>query len=140
LYLVADQEDAVAIAQRAQLAEIARGRDDVAAFPLDRLDEDRRDAVRRYVLGEQLPLDPRHAAHRARRLAATVFAAIAIAVGNVIDLRKERPESAALDGFAGSEAQTAIRAAVKRAQKGDDRWTAGRMSHQLDGAFDGFRP
>src|SRR5437762_2077999 len=76
LHLVADEQDAVAIADRAQVLQVARRRDDVAALSLDRLDENRRDAVGRHLLGEQLLFDPRRAARRAGRLAAAVLAAI----------------------------------------------------------------
>ena len=42
LHLVDDEQDAVAVAQLAQVGQPARRRHDVAAFALDRLDEDRR--------------------------------------------------------------------------------------------------
>ena len=46
LHLVGDEHDAVRGAEVAQLAEPARGRDDVAALALDRLDDDRGDVAR----------------------------------------------------------------------------------------------
>ena len=47
LHFVGDQQDAVLVAQLAQLAMELRRRHEVAAFALDRLDEDRRHFVRR---------------------------------------------------------------------------------------------
>ena len=53
LHFVEDQQDAVLVAQRAQAGEEAVGRHDVAAFALDRLDQDRRDFRRRHAALEQ---------------------------------------------------------------------------------------
>src|SRR5256885_711295 len=75
LYFVADEQDAVAIADRARVLQVARRRDDVSALSLDRLDENCGDAVGRHLLGEQLLFDPRRAPRRAGRLAAAVLAA-----------------------------------------------------------------
>ena len=58
LHFVDDQQDAVLRRQLAQpLVELDR-RHDVAAFALDRLDDDRRDLVRRHEVHEQPILDP----------------------------------------------------------------------------------
>ena len=46
LHLVDHEQDAVLVAQRAQVGEPARRRHDVAALALDRLDEDRGDVAR----------------------------------------------------------------------------------------------
>jgi hypothetical protein len=46
LHLVEDEEDAVLVAELAECAEEAGGRDDVPALPLDWLDEDRGDVAR----------------------------------------------------------------------------------------------
>src|ERR1043166_4264350 len=75
LHLVAHQQDAVAVAQLAQRLHIAGRRHDVAAFPLDRLHENRGRALRVEPLGEQVVLDGRHAAHRTGGLAAAEVAA-----------------------------------------------------------------
>ena len=54
LHLVRHQQDAVPVAERAQVAQPSRRRDDVAAFSLNRLDEDGGDVARVEVAGEQL--------------------------------------------------------------------------------------
>src|SRR5206468_1160867 len=78
LDLVADEQDAVAVADRAQVLEVAGRRHDVAALALDGLHENGGDAVRRHFLGEQFFLDPRRTACGAGRLAAAILTAIAI--------------------------------------------------------------
>ena len=65
LHFVGDQQDAVLRRQLAQpLQELVR-RDDVAAFALNRLDDDRRDFVGRDEMREQLVLDEVDARGRA---------------------------------------------------------------------------
>src|SRR5207302_22927 len=114
LHLVADQQDAVPVAQLPQRGQVARRRNHVAPFALNRLYEDRRDALGIDLLGEQLVLDDAHAAHRTRRLAPTVVAAIPVAVWDVVYLRQERGEPGAVDHLARGEAQTAVAAPVER--------------------------
>src|SRR5205823_8534718 len=106
LHFVAHEQNAVAIAQLAQRLEVAGRRHDVASLTLNRLDEDRGDAVGRYFFGEQFVLDPGRAAHRTCRLAAAVLAAIAIPVRDVVDFGQERRESRALYRFARGQAHT----------------------------------
>ncbi len=57
LHLVDDEQDAVLVAQPAQVGEPAGGRHDVAALALDRLDEDGGDVARVGELREQHLLD-----------------------------------------------------------------------------------
>src|SRR6266550_3234537 len=86
LYLVAHEQDAVAVAQLPQSLQIAGRRHHVAALALDRLHEHRRDALRVQPLGEQVVLDRRHTPHGARGLGVAEVAVVAIAVGHVVHL------------------------------------------------------
>jgi hypothetical protein len=55
LHLVEDQEDSVLVADRAQPGKETRGRHQVAAFALERLDQDRGDFLRWQVALEEHP-------------------------------------------------------------------------------------
>ena len=57
LHFVEDQQNAVPVAQRAQSLQEAVRRHEVTALALDRLDQNRRDFVRRHVADEQHLLD-----------------------------------------------------------------------------------
>src|SRR5213076_845897 len=104
---------------RAAGLEIPGRRHDIPALALDRLDEDRGHAVGRDLLREQLLLDPRHAAHRAGILAAAVFAAIAVAVRDVMYLKQEWRKAGAVHGLTGRETEAPVAASVKGAQESD---------------------
>src|SRR5256884_2025532 len=140
LHLVAHEQDAVPIAQLPQRRQITRRGHHVTPLPLNRLHEDRCDARGVDLFREQLVFDGRYAAHRTPRLAATVVAAGALAVWDVVHLRQERRESCAVDRLARREAQAAVRAAVERPQEGDHRRAPRRDTLQLDRAFDGLGP
>src|SRR6266566_9590725 len=114
---------------------IRRRREDVAALALNRLYEDRRDALGVDLLREQLVLEDRDAAHRARGLTATVVAAVAVAVRDVMHLGQKRREPGALHRLARGEAQPAVGATVERAQERDQRRATLRMADQLDRAL-----
>src|SRR5436309_1867212 len=126
--------------RKSPIAAIPRGGYDIAALALDRLDENGGDAVRRDFLGEELVFDPRRAAPRALGLAAAVLAPVAIAVGDVVDLGEERAETGALHGLARGETQSSIGPPVESAEEADDRWPSGRVTRELDRAFDRLCP
>ena len=111
LHFVGDEQDAVRVAERAQLGEPTGGRDDVAAFALDRFDEDRRDVFRPRQMAEERLLD-----------------CARLAVWRVVDAGQQRTEAAAVARLARGERQAAERTAVERAVERDDvrstRWRA----------------
>src|SRR4029077_7474249 len=139
LHLVADEQDAVAIAQVAEVSQIPRRRHDVASLALDWLDENCGNAVGRDFLGEQLLLDPRRAPPGALRLAAAILATVAIGVGDVMNLGQEGREARALHRLARGQTEAAIAPAVEGAEEADDGGTASRVAGQLDRAFDRLR-
>src|SRR5436309_632164 len=138
LYLVAHEQDAVAVAQLPQRLQIAGRRHHVAALALDRLHEHRGDALRVQPLGEQVVLDRRHTPHGARGLGVAEVAVVAIAVGHVVHLGEERREAGPLARLTGREAQPPVRAAVERARERDDGGASRRVPRELDRAFDRF--
>ena len=107
LHFVGDEQDAVRLRQLAQpLQELIR-RDDVAAFALNRLDDDRRDFVRRHQVHEELVLDEVEALRRAVSRREAERTAIAVRIRRVIDAGHHRPEAAALNRLARRQRQRA---------------------------------
>ena len=96
LDLVEDEQDAMLIAEPAQARQEIRGRHDVAPFALDRLDEDRRQLIRR--------------ADRAQQRIDTVE----VAVANMMDVGHERGEPAALHRLRAAQATSRRRSARER--------------------------
>ena len=88
------------VADGAQVAEPAGGRDDVAALALDRLDEDGRHVVRVEMAREEVLLEHVEAAARARRLVGAPLAAVAVRVRDVVHVRQQRAEARVLAGLA----------------------------------------
>ena len=140
LHFVGDVQDAVPLGQRLQLAMVLRRRDDVAPFPLNRLDDDGRDFFRRERRLEELLFEVRHAFQLARGIRQVVRAAIAVAVADVRHFGDQRLEAAALRDFAGGERQGPHRAAVEGAVEGDDVLPAGVVAGQLDRRLDRLGP
>src|SRR5207244_11281826 len=101
-----NEQAAVPIAQPPQRRQIPRRGHHVTPLPLNRLHEDRCDARGVDLFREQLVFDGRYAAHRTPRLAATVVAAVAVAVWDVVHLRQERSEAGAVDRLAARGAPT----------------------------------
>ncbi len=116
LDLVGDEQDPVAIADRAQARQEAVLGHDVAALALDRLDDDRGDLVGRGELVEQDLVEPAQV--------------VDLAEGRVEDPRQERPEAGVVLRLRGGQADRAVGPAVERAEEGDDvradGWRGGR--------------
>jgi hypothetical protein len=64
--------------------------------------------------------------------------AVAIGVGDVVDVRQQRPEAGVLPGLAGGERHRPGAAPVERAAERDDRGAPGGVAGQLDGPFGGL--
>ena len=133
LHLVRHQQDAVAVAELAEGRQIAGGRNDVAAFALDRLDEDRRHILGIEMPGEELLLDDVDAPAVAGGLVGAELAAVAVGEGDVVHIRQQRPEAGVLAGLARGQRHRAGGAAVERAPEGDDRGAPGGVAGELDG-------
>ena len=118
LHFVEDQQNAVPVAQRAQALQEAIRRHQVTALALDRLDQDRRDFVRRHVAREQHLLDV--VEHRRALIAAREQRAILIRIRHVRDARHRREEAFLLRVLARRERERAHRAAVEAAEKADE--------------------
>src|SRR6266852_5069605 len=98
LHFIRHQQNAVAIADTAQLLHEDIGGDHVAALPLDRLDEDCRHFLGRERGPEELVLDEAGTAKRKSFgiLRATFATTVNVWVANVRDTRQQRSEAALL--------------------------------------------
>ena len=140
LDLVGDQQDAMAVADAADLLqEVGRG-DDIAAFALDGLDEDGGDFFGRQDGLEELLFDVAGATEREGFffLRAAATAAIGIGIANVRDAGDKGSEAALLLGLRAGERERAHGAAVEGAEEADDVLAAGVVAGELHGALDGF--
>ena len=91
------QQDPVPVAERAQVAQEAGRRHDVAALALDRLDEDGGDVVRVELPREEVLLDATSMQPRVHcRLVGAELAAVAIGVRDVVHVGQQRPEAGVL--------------------------------------------
>ncbi len=117
------------------LQELIR-RDDVPAFALNRLDDDRSHFVGRDEVNEQLILEIVEAFGGAVIRRETERTAVAIGVRRVIHAGHQRPEAAPLDRLARGERQRAHRAAVEAAEERDNVLPARGISRQLQARFD----
>ena len=138
LHFVDDEQHAVGAGQLAQPLQELVGRDDVAAFALNRLDEDRGDFVRRHQMEEDFVLEVVETLGRAALRLQTERTAVAVRERRVEHARRHRPEPAALDRLARRQRERAERAAVKRAEKRDDVGALGGVARQLDARLDRF--
>ena len=132
LHFVEDQQDAVLVAELAQAGEKAVGRHEIAAFALDRLDQDRRDFGGRHVALEQ------HAdviEHRLALVAASQQRAVRVRVGHVRDAGHRRRKAFLLRVLARGERQRAHRAAMEAAEKADEARSSGHVARQLQRAL-----
>jgi len=140
LHLVGDEQDAVPVAQLAQAREKVRRRYDVAAFALDRLDQDRGDLFGRQRPGKQNVLDIVHDGvpgilarlHDEQRT-------VRVGERDMPHAGHRREKALLLREPAGGERQAAHRATMKAAQKADKALPPGRIACELDRRFDGFR-
>ncbi len=138
LDFVEDQQDAVAVGDAAQFVEELLGRDEVAAFALDRFDHDRGDFFGWKNGAEKRVLDGLRAFDGAGVDRLAVGAAVAIGVGDVVDAGHHREEVLALAAAAAGERQRPHGAPVECAVERDELLAAGVIAGQLDGGLDGL--
>ena len=122
LDLVGDEQDAVLVADPPQALEEAVLGDDVAALALDRLDDDRRDLVRRREPVEQDLVEPAQVLDPAER--------------RVEDPGQQRPEARVVLRLRGRQAQRSVGAPVEGAEERDDVRPLRGVSRELDGRLD----
>src|SRR6266849_9618157 len=99
LHFVDHEHDAVLAANALEFLQEELRRGDVATFALDRLDHNGGDFLRIKEALEDLALERFEDFGAACFGAVTVFAAVGIRVGNVLDAGEERAEAFALRGF-----------------------------------------
>ena len=116
----------MAIGDLAEPGQEAVLRHNVAALALDRLDDDRRDLVRRHQLVEEDFIEPAKVLHPAER--------------RVIDPRQERAEPRVVLRLRRRERDGAVRAAVECAEERDDVRPSRRMARELDRGLDHLGP
>ncbi len=142
LHLIQHQQDAVTIADAAQLLHEAGGCDQVAALTLHGLDEDRGHFLRSERGLEQLLFDE---AGATQRESIGVFilrifsSAIQVGIGYVSYARHQRRKAAPLLWFRGGQRQRAHRPSMKRAEERDDVLAFGVIARQLERALDCLR-
>src|SRR5579883_1724626 len=110
------------------------GRHQIAALPLNRLDDDRGNLFRRENGPEELFFQELHAFNGAGVRLLAVRAAIAIGKRRMID-GQHRAEPAPLYGFAAGEREGAHRAAMKASKKCHKLVAACVITRQLNGSF-----
>ena len=137
LDLVGDEQDVVLVAQFAQGGEEPGGRDDVAAFALDGLDQDAGHFIGREDVTEDLVLDVAD-----DRLAVILAGlpvqdgTIGIGEGGMDHAIHERIKAAVVGGFAGGEGHRAHGAPVEGAGEADEIGAPAVVAGQLDGGLD----
>jgi hypothetical protein len=137
LDLVGDEEDAVAVADAAKLLKEVVGSDDVAAFSLDGLEDDRGDLFRWEDGLEEAILDVAGTVECEGLLLGGAAGSTAIRVG-VTDMRdagNEGGEAAFLLGLRAGERECAHGAAVEAAEEADDVLAAGVVTGELHGTL-----
>ena len=139
LDLVDDEEDVVLVADRADGRQPAVGRDDRAPFALDGLDEDGGGFGDPGVGVLELVFEVGGAVQAAAFGRLGEGAAVAVGVGQEMDLGEERQEIGP-ERLAACEGERAGGHAVVGALEGDQGDAAGVVLGQLDGAFDGVGP
>ncbi len=140
LHFVDDEQDAVLVADAAQLFHEDGGRDDVSAFALNWFNKNGGDFFGGENRFEQFVFDEAGAAERKfLGILRTAFTtAIDIGVANVGDSGHERRETALLLRLGAGERERTHGASVERAEKGDDLLSLGVIAREFQGAFDGF--
>ena len=130
LHLVDDEEDPLAVADRAQPLHELRRRGDEAALALHRLDDDRGDR-----LGGDLRRE--RALERVERVA-PADPAVLVRERDAVDLGRERPEPRLVGMRLRGEREREERAPVEPALEGDHRRPARVAARELDGVLDGL--
>ena len=121
LHLVADEQDPVPVAELAQVAEPALGRQHVAALAEPGLDD-----------------DGRHLARRHHALEQDLLEVLEVAVEGVVHARQHRTEVRPVLRLAGGERDAAHRAAVERLVEADQVLAARAEPRELHGGLDGL--
>ena len=128
LHLVGDEDDPVPVAERAKALDVrARSRNEATLAEL-RLEDDRRDVLRRDVRLED-------ALERCERLEG-VGAAVRVRVGSPVDLGRERPHSCLVRVELRGQRERQQGAAVEAALERDHARTARVEPRELDGVLD----
>ena len=142
LDFVSHQQNAVLVADAAQLLHEDRGRYHVAALALHRLDKDCRHFFRRQSRLEQLVLDEARTAERERLgiLRSAFAAAIDVGIAHVSYARHARAEAPLLLRLGGGQRERAHGASVERAEKCDDVLPLGVIAGQFQRGFHRLRP
>ena len=130
LHLVDDQDDPVAVADRADTFDELGRRDDEPAFALHRLEHDRGDALGP-DRGRECLLE------RAERVLGR-HAAVGVRERHPVDLGRERAEARLVGVHLRGERQREQRAPVERALERDHRRAARVGARELDGVLDGL--
>ena len=128
LHLVDDEDDAVLVADRAQADEEVVRRGKKAGLSLDRLDDERRDALRRH-LGRERALE------RAERLVGR-RAAVVLRERHAVDLGRERAEPGLVGMRLRRHRQREHRSPVEGALEGDHRRALRVGARELDRVLD----
>lgn len=136
LNLVGHEQHAVLVAQLPQGRQETRRRNVVAAFALDGFDKNGGHFVRRRDPLQDRVFDLADAdAFRGDSALRT-----AAGKGNVMDVRDQGREAAAMNDLRAAERHGPVGASVERSQKGDDVAAAGVPAGQLQSRFQRFRP
>src|SRR6266702_3987087 len=141
LDVIGDQQNAMPVADAPNLLQENVGRDDVAAFALDRLQNDCGNLFGRQRGLEQLVFDETRAGEpeRFRGRQSFVAAAIRVRIGNVSDARNERREAALLLNLRAGKRKRSHGASVKAAEEADDVLASSVIARQLQRAFNRLR-
>ena len=133
LDFVGDQQNAVLVADAAQLLHEDRGSDHVSAFALDGLNEDGGDFLRRQNRLEEFVFDEARTSECERFgiLRAAFAAAINIGITNMSDARNQRGEAPPLLRLGSGQRERAHGASVERAEERDDVLPLGVVAGQL---------
>ncbi len=138
LNFVGNQENAVVSAKLLEHRQIFRRRHHIAAFALNRLDENRRHLFRPNLVTKKGVLDHAHALDAAGAVREMVGTTMAKAIGNMMDAGNQRPEMGAVRGAASGERQRAERPAVESAMKSDHVLALGMIARELESGFHGL--
>src|SRR5947209_3087202 len=125
----------MAIAQLAQRGQEAGGRDVIAALTLDRLDEDGGDLLWRGDALEDGLLDLGDTGAASIDLVAGLAAA---RVGDMMNVRHQRREAAAMNELRAGQRHGAVGAAVEGAEEGDSARAARVPARQLQRRLEGL--
>ncbi len=120
----------------AEAGQEARGRHQVAALALDRLDQHRRHLARRHGPREQHVLDVRE--HRESLVLAGEDRAVGVRVGDERHARHGGEEALLLGVLARGERERPHRAAVEAAQEAEEAGPPRHVARQLEGTLHGL--